>query len=186
MCARQLEERIENGEIICNRKKFAGLVLEIFGIYLSEQADLERSQMRKSLRGISVKVVLFFVLSKVRCEAESNIRELLPVPIEIGVNDGWFFPLVHGIEHFKNVSSDKLVVSIESKGNLILLAVVVGSLIDIFQGGHPVGIDDQRGLVLPNAIEFEVLPHDISASIGWGIVDDNGVIVRVVLVEDRV
>lgn len=100
------------------------------------------------LRNIPVLVVLLLKLGVLLRPVVLD-KPIEDPPLEgNGVGHSWFFSLVDGVEYFEGMLPYKLVIAINKEPNLVLLAVLRGSKVQIGYGRHLSPIPNKLDLLL--------------------------------------
>ena len=99
--------------------------------------------MRKSLRGSSVCVAIFFVLIVLRSESDHR-RSRLVVPVKVRPSDPSLVFVIGSIEDLQHIFPDELIVSIQVDPDGIWTAVVVNRPIVVLQSCQSIRVFDVR------------------------------------------
>lgn len=103
---------------------------------------------------------------------------------EVGVEDVQFVLLVEGIVETEDLGADYFVISIDNIGNLVVVAVLVHSIVDVLCCSLVDCVPKQDELVLGDVSPLEILRDVVGSVVGREVVDDDHPVVAVLLEQD--
>lgn len=94
--------------------------------------------------------------------------------------------LVDRVVEPKNLSSNKLVVPVYNESDLVVVAVLVSCVVDIFEGSPADLVFEEDKLVFGETSPLEMLSNAVCSTVLGGVIDDDDPIVGVVLLSKRI
>ena len=136
-------------------------------------------------RSSSIEVVLLLIVIVLLREAGLGFDGLL-VQVVVGVEDARFLGCVSPVKDFEHIPTIQFVISVEGNHDRVLAAVVQSCEVDVLQGRYPLRVFNVSIAGFVDLVKLKVFAVNLTAAVSRGIVDDDGLVVRVVLGEDGV
>jgi len=133
----------------------------------------------------SIEAVLLLIVIVLLCEAGLGFDGLL-VQVVVGVENTRFLCGVSPVEDFEHIPTIQFVISVEGNHDRVFAAVVQSCEIDVLQGRYPLRVFNVSIAGFVDLVKLKVFAVNLTAAVSRGIVDDDGLVVRVVLGEDGV
>ncbi len=92
--------------------------------------------------------------------------------------------MIISVEYFKNLSSNKLVISIDDETILSLFAMFVDHVINVVKRMHSLFIFNQNYLLITNVVKFEIITDFLGSAILRSIICNNNAKIRIVLTQN--
>jgi hypothetical protein len=103
------------------------------------------------------------------------------VPHEVCIQHACFLSLVAPVEDLKDVSADKLVISVDGDHNRVLSAVIERPHVDVLQGSHSLAILDESVTLFVDTVEGKIVAIDCSTAVSGLVVNKDYFVIAVVL-----
>ena len=157
--------------------------LQIRLIDLPVQVYSKWPKMRYFLRHIPILIINLLYLSiLLRPVVFDHVIQSPPLKSN-RVGHSWLFSLIYSIEHFKSIFAYKLVIPINKKTNLIMLAVFSSSKVQVRNSCHLHIIPYQFHLLPSSLILLDKSLQMPTSLIRRGIINNNNMIILVILVQ---
>jgi hypothetical protein len=170
--------------IVGRSKPISIPISQVFHPNFSEETDQKGSHMAKLLPDKAKEPILGF--SKGVCPRVAQLEvPLIELPKKmVGISHCWFFGLINCVDDFKYLLPEQLVIPAHDDGDILEGAVVDGGVVDVGNGGSALLVADE-----PEASVRELVPGDeeldeVGGAIFGGVIDEDGVVILVVLVDD--
>lgn len=148
LSAGHLEHRQADHLIVGRCEPLAIIILEIVFLDFEVKVNPERTQMRDLLGYVSVEVILFLLQGVLLRPVILDEGVTDPVLKGDGVGNSWVFGLIDCIEYLKGVCPYEFIVAIHEKTDLISLAVLSSSSMDVGHCSQLLLVSNHQNLAL--------------------------------------
>lgn len=178
---RLLQWRDDYGYIVCCFKVLSLVIFEIFLFNVSEKLGVKGSEMVSDEGVVAVDIHLYdFGWER------SRVSDIVILAInEIWVDEPSIFFLEVGVEHFEDLLSEKLIITVNYHENLFRITELVCGSSEVEHGSFFLSIfDDLVSIFWYFILVFEKVWNEVTCLIGWSIIEYNDIIIVIILHDD--